>query len=297
MSTSRQSPVIGSVLIEAPVLVQQAGADLGSLAPTTRETGANEQLVHELGRVRSELATQHQLSAMTIHDLCAPAQVILGLSELLLEEPSLDPVVRRRLEQMHRSARTMSAMITDLSVGLTVGPHTDTLSAGARRHVRERVNLTELVASVVERTRVLAEEKSLRVLLLVDPAVGEGCWVEGEAVKLERALVNLLGNAIKFSPPMSAVSVALDRGVEHAKVAVGDQGPGIGAEGRARIFEAFHREKGTAHLPGQGLGLFITKEIVEGHGGTVWVDSSPGCGATFSMQIPLAGESAFSAGD
>ncbi len=305
MSTSSQSPVLGSVLTAARSLVQQVRAEHGTLAPPPREavTG-HEQLIHELGQARSELATQHQLSAMTVHDLCAPAQVILGLSELLLEQPSLDPVVRRRLEQMHRSATTMGAMITDLSAGLSAGLSPGLNPAPAAGSVperlgstpRERVNLAELVTSVVERTRVLASEKSLRVLLLVDRMDEQGCWVAGDAVKLERALVNLLGNAIKFSPPRSTVSVALDRGVEHAKVAVGDQGPGITAEGRARIFEAYHREESTAHLPGQGLGLFITKQIVESHGGTLGVDSSPGCGATFLMQIPLAAERTFVAG-
>jgi len=236
---------------------------------------------------------------MTVHDLCAPAQVILGLSELMLEQPSLDPVARRRLEQMHRSAMTMSAMITDLSAGLNPAP-VDPTHGPARQGVGnaapELVNLAELVTSVVERTRVLASEKNQRVLLLVDRVDEEGCWVEGDAVKLERALVNLLGNAIKFSPPRSTVSVALDRGVEHAKVAVGDQGPGISASGRAQIFDAYHREGATAHLPGQGLGLFITKEIVESHGGTIDLDSPPGCGATFLIQIPLAQERALPVG-
>jgi signal transduction histidine kinase len=243
------------------------------------EDRGHELLLRELGRINTELASQRRLSAMTVHDLSNPAQVILGLSELLLEHQSLDPVVRRRLEQMHRSAVTMSAMISDLSAGLALedyGPM-----------ARQRVNLAELVTSVVERTRVLAVAKNMKLLLLDEQVDEQGCWVEGDAVKLERALGNLLGNAIKFSPPRSTVSVALDRGVNYAKVAVHDQGPGISDEGRARIFEVYHREEQTAHLPGQGLGLFITKQIVERHGGTITVDSEPGQGATFLMQVPL----------
>ena len=296
MSTSSQSPVLGSVLTAARSLVQQVRAEHSSLAPASREVPAGDQPVHEPGRARSELASQHQLSAMTVHDLCSPAQVILGLSELMLEQPALEPLLRRRLEQMHRSAMTMSAMITDLSAGLS---GSTAAGFGPERHdgaPGERVNLAELVTSVVERTRVLASEKDLRVLLLVDRLDEQGCWVAGDAVKLERALVNLLGNAIKFSPPSSTVSVTLDRRGEHAEIAVGDQGPGISVEGRARIFEAYHREQSTAHLPGQGLGLFITKQIVEAHDGTLGVDSHPGCGATFVMQLPLAAEHTFVAG-
>ena len=87
------------------------------------ENRGHELLLRELGRINSELASQRRLSAMTVHDLSNPAQVILGLSELLLEHQTLDPVVRRRLEQMHRSAVTMSAMISDLSAGLALEDH------------------------------------------------------------------------------------------------------------------------------------------------------------------------------
>lgn len=242
------------------------------------ENRGHELLVRELGRINRELASQRRLSAMTVHDLSSPAQVIMGLSELLLEHEALDPVVRRRLEQMHRSAVTMSAMISDLSAGLALEEN-DRLTV-------ERVNLVELVTSVVERTRVSAAAKDM-LLLLNDQRDDLGCWIEGDPVKLERALVNLLGNAIKFSPPRSTVSVAVDRGVRHAKITVHDQGPGISEEGRARIFEVFHREDSTSHLPGQGLGLFITKQIVESHHGTISVDSVPGHGATFLLQLPL----------
>ena len=243
------------------------------------EEGGRDLLLRELGRVNSELTSQRRLSAMTVHDLANPAQVILGLSELLLEHQTLDPAVRRRLEQMHRSATTMSAMISDLSAGPTLPD--DQL-------VIKRVNLLELVTSVVDRTRVLADAKSMKLLLLADRVDEEGCWVDGDAVKLERALGNLLGNAIKFSPPRSTVSIALDSGVRYAKVSVHDQGPGISEEARARIFEVFHREQRTAHLPGQGLGLFITRQIAESHGGKVSVDSAPGHGATFLLQLPLS---------
>jgi signal transduction histidine kinase len=245
----------------------------------TDEDRGHELLLRELGRINSELASQRRISAITAHDLSNPAQIIMGLSELLLEHQSLDPVVRRRLEQMHRSAVSMSAMISDMSAGLAVD-RADAVSA--------RVNMVELVTSVVERTRVLAVARNMKLLLLVDQADEQGCWVEGDAVRLERALVNLLGNAIKFSPSGSTVSVALDRGVGTAKVSVHDQGPGISDEGLARIFELFHRETPTAHLPGQGLGLFITKQIVESHGGTIDVDSELGRGSTFLMQLPLA---------
>lgn len=243
------------------------------------EEARDELLLRELGRINSELATQRRLSAMTVHDLANPAQVILGLSELLLEHQSLDPVVRRRLEQVHRSAVTMSAMLTDLGHGLALNDGPD---LGF-----ERFDLVELATSVVERTRLLADAKEMQLLLLTEPLDREGCWVDGDAVKIERALVNLLGNAIKFSPRRSTVCVVLTRGYDDVRLTVRDEGPGISPEGRRRIFEVFHREERTAHLPGQGLGLFIAQQIAERHGGAITVESEPGRGAAFELRLPV----------
>ena len=148
------------------------------------------------------------------------------------------------------------------------------------------MNLVELVTSVVERTRVLAVAKDMKLLLLVDRIEERGCWVDGDAVKLERALVNLLGNAIKFSPPGRRCRSSLDRGVELAKVAVHDQGPASARRAGTASSTSSTARTGTAHLPGQGLGLFITKQIAESHGGTVSVDSEPGHGATFLPPAP-----------
>jgi signal transduction histidine kinase len=240
----------------------------------------DELLLKELGRINSELAAQRRLNAMTVHDLSNPAQVILGLSEVLLEHQVLDPMVRRQLEQLHRSALTMTALITDLNHGFS-------LDDNARLEL-ERLDVVELVSSVVERTRMLAEAKDMELLLFADQARHQGCWVDGDPVRLERALVNLIGNAIKFSPQGSHITVGVDRGAHFAKVSVSDEGPGISDDGKARIFEVFQREEDTAHLPGLGLGLFITKQIAESHGGTVSVESQRGAGATFLLQVPLA---------
>jgi signal transduction histidine kinase len=243
------------------------------------EDRSPELLLRELGRIHSELALQRRESAMTAHDLASPAQVILGLSEILLEHQNLDPLVRRRVEQVHRSAVTMSALISDLSSGLALDDRANLET--------QRLSFGELVTSVVDRTRLLAEVKDMDVLF-VRQSGGQGCWVDGDSVKLERALANLLGNAIKFSPPRSMVTVTLEWGPTQARLSVVDRGPGISNEGHGRIFEVFHREADNAHLPGLGLGLYIAKQIVESHGGVISVQSEPGQGATFEVLLPIA---------
>jgi len=235
--------------------------------------------VREFGRIKDELASQRRLNAMTVHDLSSPAQVILGLSEVLLEHQVLEPMVRKHLEQLHRSAITMTALITDLSHGFSLDD-TESLEL-------ERLDLAEVVSSVADRTRLLADAKNMKLVVFAD---GHGCWVDGDAIRLERAMANLLGNAIKFSPPGSSISVSLDRGRHFARISVADEGPGISEDGKARIFEVFQREEETSHLPGLGLGLFIAKQIADSHGGTISVESEHGHGATFLLQVPLARE-------
>src|SRR3954447_6151028 len=145
----------------------------GEESSVTAEHDLDNPLLRELGRINGELASQRRLNAMTVHDLSSPAQVILGLSEVLLEHQVLEPMVRKQLEQLHRSAVTMTALITDLSHGFSLDD-TDRLELA-------RMDLGELVASVVDRTRLLADAKDMKLLLFADEP---GCWVDGDQVRL-----------------------------------------------------------------------------------------------------------------
>jgi signal transduction histidine kinase len=106
--------------------------------------------------------------------------------------------------------------------------------------------------------------------------------------KIEQVLNNLLGNAIKFSHPDTTIEVSVQAGANAVTVAVRDQGQGIPADELSRLFRNFGttRVRGTAGEPSTGLGLAIARKIVEGHGGTVAVDSAVGQGSTFSFSLP-----------
>lgn len=244
----------------------------------------HELLLRELGRINSELAAQRRAGATTLHALGAPAEVVVLLAESLAAHPTLDEVARARVQQLLRSAHQLEDLVAELSRGFA-------LDAADRLDVH-RVDLVALVDGLVERTRVLAETKSMRLLLLTEQ-VGQGgpaggCWVDGDPVKLERALSQVIGNAIKFSPAGTTVSVAVDRGVEDAKVSVSDEGPGLSSEGRERVFDLHHRERAAQGLPGDGVGLHLARQVVEGHGGRLTVRSELGKGATFLVELPLS---------
>ena len=116
---------------------------------------------------------------------------------------------------------------------------------------------------------------------------GRPMFVRADPAALEQVLANLLDNAVKYSQDDKAIVVRVHTAGAVAVVEVIDRGVGIAAADRAHIFERFYRTPGT-HRPGFGLGLPIVKELVRAHGGRVGVDSTPGRGSTFRIELPLA---------
>jgi two-component system phosphate regulon sensor histidine kinase PhoR len=134
--------------------------------------------------------------------------------------------------------------------------------------------------------------------LRVEVAGGaEGIEVSADAAALQQALLNLVDNALKHAPAGSAVEVRLERGTDPrlpVRMSVRDSGPGIPSEDHQRIFERFYRRGSELRreTQGVGLGLAIVRHVVEGHGGRVWVESEPGRGAVFFVELPVDGREA-----
>jgi signal transduction histidine kinase len=152
-----------------------------------------------------------------------------------------------------------------------------------------------------------------RHLLMESDLPEDPLWLECDGDRLIQVLDNLLGNAIKFSPPGGVVHIALQSKDSlpsklpfsvppklsrwpnvsgYVMVSIGDKGPGIPANERARIFEKFHQVRGGSKKAGQGagLGLSISRTIVEAHGGAIWVEDNPGGGSLFCILLPLEKE-------
>jgi signal transduction histidine kinase len=143
-------------------------------------------------------------------------------------------------------------------------------------------DLAEIVRDTSELFEPLFQRQGCKLLVRADaPVVGE--W---DAMQLGRMLSNLLENAAKFGAG-KPVEVTVQREGDEATLRVQDHGQGIPPERMSRIFEAFERAVSLDHYGGLGLGLFIAKAIVEGHGGSLPVDSRPGEGATFTARLPL----------
>ena len=122
--------------------------------------------------------------------------------------------------------------------------------------------------------------------------VPDGLVVDADADAFNHVLVNLLTNAMKFSPPGSLVVVGAHRADGEVVVSVADQGPGIAPDEQDRIFDRFYQSRNGNHIRGTGIGLTIAQRFTAQHGGRIWVDSEPGRGATFSFTMPLAADEA-----
>jgi signal transduction histidine kinase len=141
----------------------------------------------------------------------------------------------------------------------------------------------------------MIDARRLHLALAIPP---DGAPIEMDAARIEQVLVNLLGNAIKFTPEDGTISVAIARDDGHLRVSVHDSGIGVAPEVLPRLFDRFYQADAslTRTQGGTGLGLSIAKALIEAHGGRIGAESTPGAGSTFWFELPI-GEGLGSPGD
>lgn len=255
-----------------------------------------------------ELETlRDDLTNMIVHDLRTPLTSLMGGLQTLQMVCVMDEIPNELLGISVRSAQTLLGLVNDL---LDISK----MEAGQLQLQLRPLDAGLLVEHAMQQVAFLIEGKRLAMQHEIAPNVPE---FVGDQDKLTRTIVNLLGNAIKFTPLESTVSVKVFRGDESQGdesqsgesqsegsrsegaaggdlfFAVSDQGPGIAPEQRKRIFEKFAQvETDPGRQPVEqkmstGLGLTFCKMAIEAHNGAIWVDSEPGQGSTFSFRIPL----------
>src|SRR5215470_17056001 len=162
------------------------------------------------------------------------------------------------------------------------------LDAGEARMERDIFDLAELAASITEQMRLLAEDKNIALRCESDEQV----TVEGDRARLKQVIVNLVDNAIKYTPAGGLVGVKIRASNSHAVLEVNDNGVGIPPEALPHIFERFYRvdKARSRQMGGAGLGLSIIKAIVTAHGGQVRVEGVEGKGSRFLVELPVAGK-------
>jgi signal transduction histidine kinase len=231
--------------------------------------------------VELQRANQHKAEflANMSHELRTPLNSILGFSQLLLEGDGgvLTGDQRQDVDIIAQNGQHLLALINDL---LDISK----LEAGKAQLHRGEVEVEPLISECVESVRSLAKTKKLDLSASVSPEVGR---VFADGPKLKQVLLNLLGNAIKFTETGS-VRVTAERQGAELRVSVRDTGIGVPIEDTERIFESFQQGKSgiSGKYQGTGLGLAISRQLVEMHGGRIWVKSAAGQGSTFTFTIP-----------
>ncbi len=215
------------------------------------------------------------------HELRTPLASIIGFTEMLLsgQPGELTPTQREFLDISYQSSQRLLHLVEDL---LAVSR----IEAGRLQLSFEPLRMERLAASIVEAIKPLAEDKEI-ALSVESPAQLPS--IEGDRNRLEQVINNLLSNAIKFTPEGGRVAITLAREDDHIKVGVADTGVGIPPDEISLLFQKFSRASSAAEraVEGTGLGLYISKAIVERHGGRIWAESALGKGSTFWFTLPL----------
>ncbi len=232
-------------------------------------------VVRDISERRVAERMQQDFIAMVAHDLKNPLTTLKGNAQLMQRRNSFS---ERGLATIVAQANRLERLIDDLR---------DVARLDARVIALDRAptDLVALVRRRADEAQTLTQSHTIRVQTPETPVMGD--W---DADRLEQVMDNLLMNAIKYAPNGGEIRVRVDdRGME-AYVAIHDRGIGVPPEARERLFERFYRAEGgiAADKKGLGLGLYISKALIEVHGGRIGVESAPGEGSTFFFTLPYA---------
>jgi len=239
-----------------------------------REVALYAQLQDNFKRLQELEKLRDDMRNMIVHDLRTPLTSVIAGVEMFDKFGALNTEQREMMAIAVGGGKTLLGMINDL---LDV----EKMQAGKTHLQYEDLSAAVLIAAAIDQVKLLAKDTHTSIVTDIAADVPR---ISGDEKKLSRTLVNLLGNAIKFTGP-GTVTIAASADNAQVRFAVRDTGPGIPVEAFERIFEKFG-QLDPQHKVGTGLGLAFCKLAVEAHGGHIAVESTPGAGSTFSFTIP-----------
>ncbi|HVG22854.1 MAG TPA: ATP-binding protein [Thermoanaerobaculia bacterium] len=257
----------------AEILAERAALAIENAKLYTEQVEARRK-VEDLSRLKDEFLS------IASHELRTPVTSIKGytqLAKMLIKEGDLntsEEYLDIALDQIDRMSRLILELL-DVS----------RIETGRLEIRRDGIQWSQFVRDVVHRHHTAVSDRRFHVSVPDDSKL-----VTGDRDRLEQVLGNLLENAVKYSPDGSDITVTVEDRADMLVTAVCDRGIGIPADELAQVFERFHRGRqvSSTNYGGLGLGLYITKQIVERHGGTIWVESKEGQGTSFFFSLPVA---------
>lgn len=225
---------------------------------------------HEVDKMKSELVST------VSHELRTPLSSVLGFTELLLNKELKPDKQVRYLKTIYKEAMRLTNLINDFL-------DLQRMESGDQVYRMDKLSMNELVIEAAEKFRT----QSTHSIVLVDDA--SDVKVEGDRERLAQVLMNLIGNAIKFSPEGGNVNICMKNSSNNLRVSIQDEGIGIPAEDIPKLFSKFQRIDNSSRrkIGGTGLGLAICQEIIVKHDGKIWIESLEGQGTTIHFELPL----------
>ena len=269
------------------ITVTARGVAAGDLSRRLKSQSQDKEigvLVRVLNKMFADLEAsfqaQKRFTADASHELRLPLTILKGEIEVALRHPRSKDEYRQILRQQLDTIDRIQRIVNDL---LTLAR----ADAGQLEIVQTPVDLSLLLQEVGQQHLILFDSQHVHLEMSIE----DGLEILGEASQIERVVMNLLSNAFKHAPEHSHIFLAAQAEDESVTISVRDEGPGIAEEQHARLFDRFFRAddaRARKEGEGAGLGLAICKRIVDAHGGDIRLKSSPGEGATFFVQLPLA---------
>ncbi|HWO00023.1 MAG TPA: heavy metal sensor histidine kinase [Blastocatellia bacterium] len=232
-----------------------------------------------IARIEHSFRHVNRFSADASHELRTPLTVLRGELEAIVQRPDLPIDVRETIGSTLEESERLSKIVESL---LAISR----LDAGEALMTRERFDLSELVTDTADQMRLLAEDKQIALKC----AAAGSVEVEGDQGRVKQVVVNLVDNAIKYTPEGGKVAISVGVVNGSAVLEVTDSGVGIPSEAIGHVFERFYRvdKARSRQMGGAGLGLSIVKSICTAHEGRVRVESTEGKGSRFTVELPLA---------
>lgn len=254
-----------------------------SAVDLTERNAAEEERNRAFAQAEAANRSKDHFLATLSHELRTPLNAILGWVYLMKQGGVKPELQKEGFSVIERNARAQSSLIADL---LDISR----IVAGKLKLEPRPINFLSCVESAINNVRPSAYEKGVRLISRVDASVEQSIAMYGDPVRLEQVLLNLLVNAIKFTPPRGSIEVSIEASNSQIRLTVADTGIGIESEFLARLFDRFSQaDESLRKDRGLGLGLTISRHIVESHGGKIFVASEGlGKGAAFTIELPIA---------
>ena len=225
-------------------------------------------------RVQNQMAAQRRFVSNAAHQLRTPLALISTQASVAARETNPDKR-DEALDALRNSTKQVTRLASQLLTLSRAEP-------GSRRPRKDRIDLVATGRLVLENHAEYALRREIDLGLEADDAP---IWIEGDGTMLREMVVNLLDNALRYTPVQGTVTVRIHRDGEEVVLQIEDNGPGIPEQERAQVFERFYRVIGTL-AEGSGLGLAIVRDVMDGAGGSVALDDAPGGGLLVTVRLP-----------